>query len=99
MSSSRPFAFSMIFYDRLETLVDNERLRAGLEGVAAAVTGLISVTAVQLGWGLLAGAEGSRPGLGLVIVGASLIVLFRWQSAFAAPVLLAAAGMVAALAT
>ncbi|WP_428150661.1 chromate efflux transporter [Brevundimonas sp.] len=95
------FAFSMIFYDRLETVVDDERLKAALEGVAAGVTGLIAVTAAQLGWGLLssAGPSWSGPGLGIAIGVVSLIVFFRWKSPFAAPVVLAAAGALAVLAT
>ncbi|WP_426037095.1 chromate transporter [Brevundimonas sp. DC300-4] len=95
------FAFSMIFYDRLETVVDDERLKSALEGVAAGVTGLIAVTAAQLGWGLLSSVDPtwSGRGLGIAIGMASLVVFFRWKSPFAAPVVLAAAGALAVLAT
>ena len=44
------FAFSLLFYDRLEQVIENERLHRFLEGVAAGVVGLIAVTALQLGW-------------------------------------------------
>lgn len=91
------FAFSLIFYDRLEVVIDNTRLRAVLEGVAAGVVGLIATTAVQLGWGLLSQAEPSWTGLGLtlVIMATATIAFFRWKSPLAAPVVLAIAGAAA----
>lgn len=42
------FAFSMIFYERLEAIVDHPALQRVLEGVAAAVVGIIGATVVQL---------------------------------------------------
>jgi chromate transporter, chromate ion transporter (CHR) family len=44
------FAFSLIFYERLEALVENPALHHLLAGVAAAVVGVIAATLVQLGW-------------------------------------------------
>ncbi|TCU54573.1 chromate transporter [Novosphingobium sp. PhB57] len=43
------FAFSLIFYERLEAIVDHPALQKALEGVAAAVVGIIAATFLQLG--------------------------------------------------
>lgn len=90
------FAFSMIFYDRLEAVVDAPALRELLEGVAAGVVGLIAVTAAQLGWGLA--TTSGRPWLALAIFAPALLIFLRWKSPFAAPVVLAAAGIAGVLA-
>ena len=90
------FAFSMIFYDRLEAVVDAPALRELLEGVAAGVVGLIAVTAAQLGWGLA--TTSGTPWLALAIFIPALAMFFRWKSPFAAPVVLAAAGVAGVLA-
>lgn len=42
------FAFSMLFFERLESVVDAPSLRHALTGVAAAVVGIIAATFVQL---------------------------------------------------
>jgi len=42
------FAFSMIYYERLETVVADERLHRALAGIAAAVVGIIGATSLQL---------------------------------------------------
>lgn len=47
------FAFSMIFYERLEGVVADARLHRLLAGVAAAVVGIIAATSLQLGWATL----------------------------------------------
>ncbi|WP_296815221.1 chromate efflux transporter [Brevundimonas sp.] len=88
------FAFSLIFYDRLEAVLENARLHALLEGVAAAVVGLIAATALQLTWGLLAGNE-DRLVLAAVLL-AALAVIWRWKARIATPVVLIAAGCVGA---
>lgn len=85
------FAFSLIFYDRLEAVLENKRLHALLEGVAAAVVGLIAVTAGQLAWGLLADAE--RRLLIAAILLAALAAVHLWKSKLAPPVILLAAGV------
>ncbi|WP_347303405.1 chromate efflux transporter [Croceibacterium sp. TMG7-5b_MA50] len=43
------FAFSMLFFERLEAVVDKSRLHRLLDGVAAAVVGIIGATFVDLG--------------------------------------------------
>jgi chromate transporter len=44
------FAFSLIFFERLEAVVDDARLHRLLVGVAGAVVGVIAATCLQLGW-------------------------------------------------
>ena len=85
------FAFSLIFYDRLEAVLENARLHALLEGVAAAVVGLIAVTAGQLAWGLLADAE--RPWTAAAILLTALAAIYLWKAKLASPVILLAAGL------
>jgi chromate transporter len=89
------FAFSMIFYDRLEAVVENARLHALLDGVAAAVVGLIAATAIQLGWGQFGDPAGREILLALFAV--ALAVVWLWKSPVAAPALVFAAGAIGAL--
>ena len=84
------FGFSLIFYDRLEAVVEDARLHALLEGVTAAVVGLIAATAMQLSWGLLAANE-DRLVLGAILL-AALVVIWLWRARIATPVVLIAAG-------
>lgn len=42
------FSFTLIFYDRLEAVIENPRLHQFLEGIAAAVVGIIAATALEL---------------------------------------------------
>lgn len=88
------FAFSLIFYDRLETLVETDGVKAVLEGVAAGVVGLIAATALQLAWGLLTPFD--RAPLVLAIAVGALIATYLWKSKFAPPVILAVAGVAGA---
>jgi len=85
------FAFSLVFYERLETLVEMEGVKALLEGVAAGVVGLIAVTALQLVIGLL-----TRPGQAVVLAAilvAAFAVNWFWKNKLAPPVILAVAGL------
>lgn len=72
------FAFSLLFYDRLEQVVENERLNRILEGVAAGVVGFIVATTVQLATAL-AGRVPSFP-LALLILAGALALLYLWRS-------------------
>jgi chromate transporter len=74
------FAFSLLFYDRLEQVVENERLRGFLEGVAAGVVGFIAATIVQLASALM-GRIPSLP-LALIIFAGALALLYLWRSRF-----------------
>ena len=85
------FAFSMIFYDRLETIVSEPRVRAALDGVAAAVVGVIAATAAGLAVGLY------KPvGVGVgpfVIVAVALTALYLVKSRYAPPVVILLAAL------
>ena len=43
------FAFSLIFYERVEQVAEHPRLYRTLDGVAAAAVGIIAATLIQLG--------------------------------------------------
>ena len=72
------FALALLFYDRLERVIENERLHRFLEGVAAGVVGLIAVTAVQLGWNVSQALP--APLAGAAIFTVSLALLYVWKS-------------------
>jgi chromate transporter len=90
------FAFAMLFFERLERVVENDRLHRLLEGVAAGVVGLIAATTLELGVSLV----GRVPSLLLEasIFAASLALLYLWRSKYnvlAVIPLSAAAGIIA----
>ena len=72
------FSFALLFYDRLERVIEDQRLHRLLEGVAAGVVGLIAVTAVQLGLNVAQ----SLPSLaiGAIIFTGALALLYWWKS-------------------
>jgi chromate transporter len=72
------FAFALLFYDRLERVIEDERLHRFLEGVAAGVVGLIAVTAAQLGWNVTR----SVPELlaAALLFAIALATLYLWKS-------------------
>ncbi|HRJ65069.1 MAG TPA: chromate efflux transporter, partial [Brevundimonas sp.] len=89
------FAFSLLFYDRLETVLEEPRLHALLEGVAAAVVGLIAATTLQLA---VTSAQRIDPlAVGAVIFAVALAVLYLWKSRWNVPVCILAAGAAGAL--
>lgn len=72
------FSFALLFYDRLERVIEDERLHRLLEGVAAGVVGLIGVTASQLGAAVARSAPSVSLGVGIFFV--SLALLYLWKS-------------------
>jgi len=72
------FAFTLLFYDRLESVIENAQLHRFLEGVAAGVIGLIAVTTVELG----AHVARSVPSMivATLIFAPSLFLLYWWKS-------------------
>lgn len=85
------FAFSLIFYDRLEAVVENKRLHAFLDGVAAGVVGLIGATTIDL-----AQVTAERvPSLtvGMSIFAAALAFLYAWKNKLNVVVVILAAGL------
>jgi chromate transporter len=84
------FAFSMIFYDRLEAVVSEPRIRNALDGVAAAVVGLIAATAINLAIGL---TGSSNPVASIAIACAAVAALYVVKSRYAPPAVLLLAGL------
>lgn len=84
------FAFSMIFYDRLEAVVSDHRIRDALDGVAAAVVGLIAATATSLAIGL---TGSPHPAASVVIAAAALAALYVVKSRYAPLAVLLTAGL------
>lgn len=81
------FAFSLVFYDRLEAVTEHPRLQRFLAGVAAGVVGLIPVTLVELA------RNTSARSPDVIVAGAifavALVIVYRWKNKFAAPLALA----------
>lgn len=90
------FAFSLIFYDRLEKLVEAHGLKTLLAGVAAGVVGLIAATTLDLGRGLLSPLDRAPVLVGIVLV--ALIALYMWKSKLAPPLILLASAVAAGIA-
>ena len=88
------FAFSLVFYDRLEGVLENARLRDLLDGVAAGVVGLIAATSLQLAWGLAHEAGwGLRLAVLAGLMAAALALAWRWKSPVATPAIIAGAAV------
>lgn len=87
------FAFSMLFYEHLESVAENPRLHQILAGVAASAVGLIAATSLQLAW-----ATAQRVSLAdilpaIVIFIGALAMTVLWKSRFCAPVLVLLAAL------
>jgi chromate transporter len=89
------FALGILFYDRLERVVEDERLHRFLEGVAAGVVGLIAVTALELGWSV----SRSVPSLpfGAAILACAILLLYRWTSKLNVPIVVLGSGIAGGL--
>jgi chromate transporter len=85
------FAFSLIFYERLEAAVADARLHNILAGVAAAVVGIIATTSLDLGWNTLQRVP-SIP-VAIAIFTAALLAVWFWKSRYAIVVILIAASI------
>ena len=72
------FGFTLLFFDRLERVVNDTRLHRLLEGVAAGVVGLIVATTIDLGR-TVADSAPSLPYAAIIFV-PSLALLYRWRS-------------------
>lgn len=64
------FAFSLLFFERLEALVDNPTLHRVLDGVAATVVGIIAATFLELGASTLERAPRLLPVVAIFVVAA-----------------------------
>lgn len=85
------FAFSLIFFERLEAVVENPALHRLLAGVAAAVVGIIAATFVQLGEAT--SARVTAPLLAILLFAAALAVVWRVKGAWVTPAIVAAAAL------
>lgn len=85
------FAFSMIFFERLEAVIDNPGLHRLLDGVAAAAMGIIAATLVQLALAVWPRVESPVPAI--AIFAAALAAAFAIKRAWAAPAIIAAGGV------
>lgn len=81
------FGFTLIGHETLERLLHRPWLRSLLDGVTAAVVGLIAATAL----GLL-GTLVDQP-TSIVIFGGALLVLFRFKSGLAVPAVIVVSGL------
>ena len=72
------FGFALLFYDRLERVIEDEQLHRLFEGVAAGVVGLIAVTACNFAWAVAR----SVPSIGVAtsIFSAALALVYLWKS-------------------
>jgi chromate transporter len=81
------FGFTLIGHQLFERLVDNQRLHAFLDGVTAAVVGLIAATALQL-------LQVGLPDIPAVVIFLlSLIAVYRWKAKTAVAVIVLCAGL------
>lgn len=80
------FGFTLVGHGLFERITGSPRLRAALDGVAAAVVGMIAATAISL---FRAGAS-SLAGFLLFLV--ALGVLYSWRSKAATPVVILGSG-------
>lgn len=79
------FAFSMIFFERLEAVVENPAFHRLLAGVAGAVVGVIAATLLQLGWSTSERSTSLLSSSLLFCV--TLIAVWRWKGKLVPPVL------------
>ncbi|OJW66429.1 MAG: chromate transporter [Sphingomonadales bacterium 63-6] len=84
------FAFSMVFFERLEAVVENPALHNMLAGVAAAVVGVIAATWLQFGQSTAQRA--TDLGSSALIFAAALWVVWRWKGKLAAPAIIFVSG-------
>ncbi len=91
------FAFSLVFFERLEAVVENPALHRLLAGVAAAVVGIIGATFVQLG--LATGERVTQPVVAVALFAAALVVVWRVKGAWVTPALVAGGAVVGWVAT
>lgn len=85
------FAFSMIFYERLERVIDVPWLQNLLAGIAAGVVGIIAATTLQLGAATAERVPSVWPAL--LIFGGALAIAYGWKSRLGAPIIVALAGV------
>lgn len=88
------FSFSLIFFERLEHVVDHPRLQRTLDGVAAAAVGIIAATLMQLG--LSAWERLETPLLALPIFALAALAAWRVKGKWVTPAIVAAGAVAGA---
>ncbi len=81
------FAFSLILYERLESVIDNPAMHRLLSGVAAAVIGVIAATFVELS--LATQARLPVPTAAWVFFAAAVFVVWRLKGTWVIPAVVA----------
>lgn len=81
------FAFSMIFYERLEAVIEHPALQRALSGVAAAAVGIIGATFAQLS--IATSQNLTAPLLVLPLFVTALLIVWRIKGMWATPITLA----------
>lgn len=87
------FAFSMLFYERLEEITENPRLHQLLVGVAASAVGIIAATSLQLAWTTAERAPRSGVIAALTIFAVAMALTVKWKSRVSAPAIVILAGL------
>jgi chromate transporter len=82
------FAFSLILFERLEAIIENPALHRVLEGVAAAVVGVIAATFVHLAQATATGL--TAYGVAIAMFALALLAAWRLKGAWVTPVIIAA---------
>jgi chromate transporter len=90
------FAFSIVFYERLEAVAEHKRLQTFLAGVAAGVVGLIAVTLLELSRTSVLRTPNLM--VSAVIFAVALAVMYRWKSKLTTAAVLAVGATLGALA-
>ncbi len=90
------FAFSLIFFERLEAVLDEPRLHRLLDGIAAAAMGIIAATLVQLALAVWPRITEPLPAIAIFV--SALAAAFAVKRAWAAPAIIAVSGVVGWLA-
>lgn len=85
------FAFSLIFYDRLEAVLEVKEMHAFLDGVAAGVVGLIAATTVDLA--LVTAARVPSMAVAVSIFVAAVTFLYVWKNKLNIAVAIVGAGI------
>jgi len=85
------FAFSLIFYDRLEAVLEVKEMHAFLDGVAAGVVGLIAATTVDLAF--VTSARVPSLAVAVSIFVAALAFLYAWKNKLNIAVAIIGAGV------
>lgn len=88
------FAFSLVFYERLERWVEAPGLHALLAGVGAAVVGLIGATLIELGRAVAGSVEAGDHAVALLLLAAALAFVWMAKGRWVAPAAVAGGGLV-----